>query len=236
MITKIYRKAFAVVLKKPLILWGIVMLNALLTGVVTALFGAVPGIALGINLALSTSMTLIFLKGYRGEEVHCVDLFGCLKDFQTAKRVILGMLWMTLWIFIWGLIPIVGPIFAIIKSYSYRLTPYILTLEPEVKITDAIHVSENRTTGYRAQMFGADFLVYVIYFVVVLVLGWFAGITADVEIISHFFSFIIAIISIVFVALVPLFVGLVQSAFYEEIMAKHNTGAPSEEPANNDAQ
>ena len=104
---------------------------------------------------------MIYLSGYRGENVQVVQLFSCFKDWQTAKRVILGMGWMALWIFLWALIPIVGPIFAIIRSYQYRLTPYILITEPEVSITDAIKESTKRTEGYKLKMWLAEVLCVI---------------------------------------------------------------------------
>ncbi len=223
MITKIFKQAFAVVLKKPFKLWGIILLGGLLCSLSFGLLVGVPGIALAISLAISTSITMIFLRGYRGEEIRVLDLFECLKDWKTIKRVVGGMAWMALWIFLWGLIPVVGPIFAVIKSYSWRLTPYILVLEDEVKITDAIKVSERRTYGYRGKMFGAEILAYVVFwlasFVIGFVFGFIGGLVPDIAI---FCTFITAIVTLFISSLLPLFMGLVQSAFYEEIMNVQN--------------
>ena len=43
-------------------------------------------------------------------------------DLATIKRVLCGMGWMMLWIFLWSLIPIVGIVFGIIRTYEYRPT------------------------------------------------------------------------------------------------------------------
>lgn len=214
MIMTIYTRALKVLLKKPLKLWGLSLLSVALSGLITSLCGvAIPVLAIGIGLLMTTSMTMVYLYGYRGEEVEAVQLFSCFKDWNTIKRVLCGMGWMMLWIFLWSLIPIVGPIFAIIRSYEYRLTPYILVTEPEVAVTDAIKVSSQRTKGYKAKMFLADLLVGVAFFVVSLVLGLLGAIPY----LGVLFALVLFVLTIAYAALAPLFMGLLQAAFYEEI-------------------
>ncbi len=214
MIMALYKRAFSILMKKPLRLWGISLLYALLCGIGSALCGiAIPIFGLAVTMLLATSMTMIFLHGYRGEEVHAVNLFDCFKDWATIKRVLCGMGWMLLWIFLWSLIPIVGIIFAIIRTYEYRLTPYILVLEPDVKPTDAIKISKERTKGWKGKMFGADILVYVLFYVVWLILL----LLTRIPVAGVLFGIIMVLFVICFFALIGLFLGLVQAAFYEEI-------------------
>ena len=224
MFMTIYRRAFSVLMKKPLKLWGISLLSILLSGVLGGLCGfAIPGLSLAVGLLIGTSMTVIFLRGYRGEDVNTAMLFECFKDWKTIKRVLGGLGWMYLWVFLWSLIPIVGPFIAMVRMYEYRLTPYILVFEPDVPITEAIKVSKQKTNGYKLQMFLADFVYLVAFWVAVLILALLAGI----EYIGVLFGLILAILYIVFVALAPLFAGLVQAAFYEEISGvnvKHCSG------------
>ncbi|MBE6989547.1 MAG: hypothetical protein E7426_02215 [Ruminococcaceae bacterium] len=223
MILEIYKKALSVLMKKPLKLWGISLLCILLTGIGSALFGIIPGVALCISILLETSMTLIYLHGYRGEEVETLRLFDCFRDWKTIKRVLCGMGWMMLWIFIWGLIPVVGWIIAIVRTYEYRLTPYILMMEPDVKPTEAIKLSSARTEGWKGKMFGADILIYVLFAAAALILSLFARI----RFIGVLFALVLFVLTICFFVLVPLFRGLVQSAFYEEICG--NAAAPISE-------
>lgn len=214
MFMNIYKRVFAVLMKKPLKLWGISLLGVLLAGVLSGLCGvAIPGLGLAVGLLIGTSLMMIFLKGYRGEEVETKDLFTCFKDWQTIKRVALGLGWMALWIFLWYLIPVVGPIFAIIRMYEYRLTPYILVYQPEVSITDAIKVSKQKTEGYKLQMFLGDIVYGLIIFAAIVVLG----ILCLIPILGVLFGLALFVLSIAVVALAPLFAGLVQAAFYEEI-------------------
>lgn len=214
MIMTIYKRALAVLMKKPLKLWGISLLSIVLSGILSALCGfAIPVLGMSVGILISTSMTMIYLAGYRGHEVSTVDLFSCFKDWATIKRVLLGTGWMQLWIVLWALIPIVGPIFALIRSYEYRLTPYILVTEPDISITDAIKASSARTRGYKLQMWLADFLYVLIYFGVILVMGLLSAI----PVLGILFAIAMFLLSIAFAALSPLFMGLVQAAFYEEI-------------------
>ena len=208
MIKTILSRAFAVLMKKPVRLWGISLLSVVLGGMISFAFGLLPIVGFCVSLLLDVSMTIIFLRGYRGEEVETAQLFEAFKD-GNAKRVLGGMLWMYLWIFLWGLIPVVGFVFAIIRTYEYRLTPYILVMEPEISATDAIKESRKRTMGYKGKMFGADLLVGVIVFVVAFVLGLMCAIPV--------LGIVAALAILVVIALLPLFIGLVQSAFYEEI-------------------
>ena len=217
MLMSIYKRAFDVLMKKPLKLWGISLLAIVLSGALGALCGvAIPGLAVAVGLLIGTSMTIIFLRGYRGEEVSVPQLFECFKDWNTIKRVLLGLGWMWLWIALWSLIPIVGPIFALIRIYEYRLTPYILVFEPEVPITEAIKISSQKTNGYKLQMWLADF-VYVLMFVAAVIV---LGLLAIIPVLGVVFALALFVLYVGFIALAPLFGGLVQAAFYEEINSK----------------
>ena len=213
MIFTIYKRALAVLMKRPFALWGISLLSVVLCGMTTGLFAGALGIALGINLLVTTSMTMVYLHGYRGEGVQAVQLFDCFKDGATVKRVLGGMLWMYLWTYIWALIPIAGPFIVIVKLYEYRLTPYILVTEPEVPITEAIKVSSQRTKGWKGTMFGADILIGVLVLVASLILGLLSAI----PVIGVLFALVAVVFSIAVAMLSPLYYGLVQAAFYEEI-------------------
>lgn len=214
MIMAIYKRAFAILMKKPFRLWGISLLGTFLAGAASAAFGIIPVIGIAIGILFDVALTMILLRGYRGEEnPKAVELFDTFKDWATIKRVLCGMGWMMLWIFLWCLIPIVGFIFGIIRTYQYRLTPYILMMEPDVKPTEAIKLSKERTKGWKGKMFGADILIYVFFFVALLILG----LLSRIPFVGVLFGLITVLFSICFFALIPLFIGLVQAAFYEEI-------------------
>lgn len=214
MIKTILTRAIQVVLKKPIRLWGISLLASLLTSVFGFLCGVtIPGLGIASSLLLSVGLTMVFLHGYRGEQVRAVQLFDAFKDWGTIKRTLCGMGWMTLWIFLWALIPIVGIVFAIIRSYEYRLVPYILVNEPDVKPTEAIKVSKERTMGYKTSMFLTDLIPVAAVIVVILVFGLLGMIPKA----GGFFIFLLVVALILLALILPLLMGLIKSAYYEEI-------------------
>lgn len=213
MISTVYKKAFSALMKKPVTLWGISLLYALLCGLASVSFGAAIAVSFCIVLLLETSMTIIFLKSYRGNEVHTTELFDCFRDWKTIKRVLGGMAWMELWIFLWALIPVVGIVFAIMKIYEYRFTPYILIFEPDVPATEAIKVSSQKTEGHRGQMFGADILAFVIIYGAMAILG----LLTRIPYIGILFGIILFFFTLFVAAFFILFMGILHAAFYEEI-------------------
>ena len=212
---RIYTKAFKALMEKPFRLWGISLLGALLICVGGALAGiAIPAIAIAIGMLFTVSLAAIFLKGYHREQVYCCELFDTFKDWPTIKRVLTGMGWSYLWIFLWSLIPIVGPIFAIIKSYAHGLIPYILVKKPELGAVKARELSIEKTKGFKGQMFLADFIVLLMIVVAFAIL---AGL-ASIKYVGVLFAIILFLLYIAVTVLLPLFLGLVHAAFYEELI------------------
>ena len=221
MIKEVYARAFSILMKKPIRLWGISLLGGLLAFVAGILFSIPLGLSIAISMLLETGLAMVFLHGIRGEEVKAVQLFDCFRDWGTIKRVLAGRGWRALWIFLWCLIPIVGPIFAIIKSYSWYLVPYILAQEPDVAPTEAIAVSKQRTDGRKWQIFGAEILAPLLVYVAVLILELFS----KIPYVGILFSIVLVLFGIAAFLLLPLFQGLVSAAIYEKL-----TGiAPAEE-------
>ena len=212
-IKTIYSRAFAVLRKKPFLLWGISLLAMLLSALSVPLLGVIPAASIAVSMLLQTAMTLIYLRGYRGEEIAVTQLFDTFKDWKTVKRVLCGMGWASLWIFLWSLIPVAGIVFGIIRTYEYRLTPYILMHEPDVPITEAIKVSREKTRGYKARMFGADAL----YVVVIAAAEILLALLATIPYIGVLFGILSVVFTIAASLFGPLFLGLEQAAFYEEI-------------------
>jgi len=212
-------KALDVLGKKPIRLWGMTLLFHLLV-VIAAFFGVLPIIFVPIAFVLCAGMMAVFLAGYRGEDFNSDDLFAGFKRFF---KVAGGMGWMALWVLIWGLIPIVGPVFAIIKLYSYRFVPFIITQDPEISATDALRLSIKKTAGYKGRMFMADFLVSI---GITVVFAIFALLTR----IPHaglVFGIIGGLVMLVIGLIAPLMFGLLAAAGYEEYFVKTE---PKSEP------
>jgi len=221
MVMKIYKRAFTELMKKPFRLWGITLLAALFTIIGYTLGGPVLAIGLGVSILLQASLANVYLKSYiGGEQIHVVDLFVTFKDWNTIKRVLFSISWGALWKYLWLLIPIVGPIFFIIKHYEYSLIPYIVMDKPETGITECKEESSKMTNGYKGQMFLADILVIVFYFVVVLVLA----LLSRIPYVGIVFAIILVLFYICFILIVGLFVNIVHASFYEEIKNASNGG------------
>lgn len=209
-------KALDVLKQKPVRLWGVSLLCQLLV-MLAAVFGVLPIVSIPIAFVLNAGMTAVYLTGYRGGEVNSDALF---KGFKNFFHVAGGMGWMALWILIWGLIPIAGPVFAVIKAYSYRFVPYILMHEPEIPVTEALRVSMRKTEGFKGRMFLADFLVGLACALV----GAILGLLSSIRYVGVAFMVISSLVSIFFGLVVPLLMGLISAAGYEEIYVKEGKG------------
>lgn len=227
MVSSIYKKTFSVLMKRPFRLWGISLLAEFLCLVAYAGFIGVPAAAFCAALLLSASMSMIFLNSYRtGLEPKTTYLFASFKK-DRILRVLGGMAWMQLWIFLWSLIPIVGIVFGIIRMYEYRFVPYILMTRDDVKPTDAIKISKQETMGYKGKMFGADILLGAVYlgaFLVFTLLG-------KIPYLGVLFRILWVLTAIAYGLLAPLFSGIMQAAFYVEIQNRRAAGPQPSAPA-----
>jgi len=168
------------------------------------MFGIFPLIWLPIILVLQLGMANIFLSGYRGLPIDAKQLFEGFsgKFFRNAG----GMGWRSLWLLIWGFVPIVG----IIKFYSYRFVPYIMLTHPDIHATDALKMSMAQTKGYKGKMFLTDLVIYAAIFVASLIFFF-------IRLIPFIGIVLFALYIIVLIALLPLIVGTVEAVYYDKI-------------------
>lgn len=226
MVSSIYKKTFSVLMKRPFRLWGISLLAEFLCLVAYAGFIGVPAAAFCAALLLSASMSMIFLNSYRtGLEPKTTYLFASFKK-DRILRVLGGMAWMQLWIFLWSLIPIVGIVFGIIRMYEYRFVPYILMTRDDVKPTDAIKISKQETMGYKGKMFGADMLAIGAWIVGIAVLSLLGAIPY----LGVLFKIVRFVFNLAYSLLAPLFFGILSAAFYVEIQNRR-AAAPQQPSA-----
>ena len=226
MVNNIYKKALSVLAQKPFKLWGIALLSILLSVLCYALFGLILGVAIALEIAVIVGTLFMFLRGYQGEEVRAIDLFEVFRDWQTFKRVVLGVAWMYLWIFVWSLIPVVGIVFAIIRTYEYRLTPYLLITDKDLPITEAIKVSKEKTNGYKARMFWADVFAPLVFLGVCVVLGALSFIPY----VGIGFMVLLGLVALVYAFISPLFMGLVGAGVYLAIESGEFVNEKTEKP------
>ena len=206
-----YRSAWKVLRAAFWPLIGISLLAELISMLVGGACVAVPIIAAPIVVALSAALSAIYLKSARRLPFETADLFSAFSSWNTATHVIGGMLWRMLWVFIWGLIPIAGPVIAVIKGYEYAFTPFILMTRPEISATEALKESKKLTFGLKGRMFLAEFIIGIILSAIFII----SIVFALIPIIGSLFLLLILALIIVTAAVLPVFSGLVAAFFYE---------------------
>lgn len=208
-------------MKRPFKLWGITLLSGVLLMAVHVGFIGIPAVGFCAALLLEASMSMIYLNSYRtGLEPKTSYLLAAFRK-DRIWRVLGGMAWMYLWIFLWFLIPVVGFVFAAIRAYEYRFVPYILMTRDDVKPTEALKVSKEETMGYKGKMFGADLLLEGAYFVVILLLS----LLSRIPYVGIVFTILRIVLTVVFGVLAPLFLGILHAAFYVEIQNRRAAAA-----------
>ena len=212
MVSWICRNVRSVLQTKPWRLWGISLLAGLLTWLGVIGFVGVPAVAFCLDLALTGSLALLFLEAYRGNAVESRDLFTPFRREQ-LPHLVGGMAWMSLWVFLWFLIPVAGLVLGPMKLYAYRFTPYILLTRPDVKATEAIQVSARETQGYRGKMFLVDLLIYGALILAALLLTGLA----QIPWMGPLFYTLLVVVVLLAVFLIPLFTGLIRAGFYDEV-------------------
>ncbi|MCL2095307.1 MAG: DUF975 family protein [Oscillospiraceae bacterium] len=215
MVGDVVSKSARFLLKKPLLLWGLSLLYSILAMLASFMFLGIPGLGIAVTLVLSLGMTSIYLKGYRGKQVSSAQLFEGFssKFFRNAG----GMAWMSLWVFIWGLIPFAGFVFAVIKSYSYRFVPYIMLGEPDIPATEALKKSMVQTNGHKGKMFLVDFIICLAVGLTALILF----LLSLIPVAGIIFMVVLIIFAIAAALLLPLFLGIISAAFYDEITKRN---------------
>jgi len=163
--------------------WGTSALIFLLFTLIEVACSSFPLIGLAgglVYLVLKVGVNGAFISIFCGEKVSVGDPFSCLS--VNFWRKLGGMLWVSLWTFIWFL-----PLFvlaaialvwvgqwmflcslllivpAVIAAISYSMTPFILADCPDVKATKAIKLSVRMTYGHKGELF-----VLVLSFI-----GWY---------------------------------------------------------------
>ncbi len=101
---EILKRAIAVIMQKPIYLWGLSLLVTFLTGLATTLGGAVPLIGISIGLILEFGMAFVYLEGYRGNGVKIDQVFeGFYNNFW---HTLSAMGWKEIVLLLWFIVPL----------------------------------------------------------------------------------------------------------------------------------
>ena len=205
-------------MKKPVQLWGLSLLGVILQSLSNLLCAAPPILGMGVSSTLSAGMENVFLDAYHQKEINSKQIFSGFSSGKSFLRIAGGMLWRTLWLFLWALfalIPIVGwviaPIMLVIKGISYSFTPYLLLRKKDISPLDALKRSMEMTKGYR----GKIFLTYLICYAALLVIGLLLFLIGHIPGIGIVLAGIIGLVIGIFC---PLFFGVLRAAMFTEVV------------------
>ena len=124
-----------------LVLYGIILSALVGTGVGPLILGG--PLLIGFNFYFIN----VFMSG------RCDIGVAFSKAFEDFGRKLGGYLWMSLFLFLWALIPVAGFFITLVKTFSYYLTPYILADCPNVRAQDALTLSKRIMKGYKWELF-----------------------------------------------------------------------------------
>lgn len=207
-----YGKALSGFGKKPFKLWGLFMFFCFVSSLILSLGAGIPLLSLPIYLVLSLGFTGILLNAYRGEEIEPKQLFRSFGKDEVVRNGA-GMCWQWLWTAIWSFVPVMN----IIKFYSYSFVPYILNTDKDISATEALRKSMRMTSGYKGKMFGAEILLIAGVSLATLILF----LLCLIPVVQFFFIFVLFVFCVAVALLLPLFLGLLRTAFFDEISALH---------------
>lgn len=201
-----YKRALGVVLKKPIMLWGLSLLMGILSIVGNVLTASILFLNLAVGYLFTCGSVKLYMDGLNGKEVNSKQLFAAFN--KNCVKTAGAMAWQNLWSVIWGFVPVVG----VIKAYSYRFVPYIIMTHPEISAFDALKISMKMTDGKKLQMWLAD-LVYTatiaLVFFVLIMLGL-------IPILGIIFRLALTVAMLALLLFGGIFTGLYQASFFNE--------------------
>ncbi len=151
-VSEVFANAMSVYKSRFWFFVGATLFAALLAILGGALFVFVLGMALLVTYLLTTAQDRFYLRSCRGENVKLVSLFDTAKDLKSVKRVFCARGWADLWILIWGLIPVAGIVFAIIRYYEYSFVTYLISDREDLSATELKEESKRLTQGYKGNV------------------------------------------------------------------------------------
>ena len=119
-----------------------------------------------IGYSLEVGGRRYFVKSVQYQDNKKCFRFGF--DGQNYGGIVKTMLLTDIFIFLWSLLLIIP---GIVKSYSYRMVPYILADNPNIGVKKAIALSNEMTMGHKFNMFVLDLSFIGWYLLGILALG-----------------------------------------------------------------
>ena len=201
-----YKRALAVILKKPIMLWGLSLLAVIVAAIGSFVTAPLPFLSIAIGYLFTCGQVKLYMDGLKGKRVNSKQLFAAFN--KNCVKTAGAMAWQGLWGLLWGFVPVAG----IVKGYSYKFVPYIILTHPEVSAFDALKISMKMTQGKKMQMWLAD----LVFAIAPSIAGMILGALAKIPVLGSVFSLANALIIIAVILFGSIFTGLYQAAFFNE--------------------
>jgi len=206
MFIKTYKRALDVLLKKPVMLWGLSLLLTVLTAIGSMVTASIPFLSIAVSYLFACGAVKLYMDGLKGKPVNSKQLFAAFN--RNCIKTAGAMAWKDLWTLLWSVVPVYG----VIKSYSYRFVPYIIVSHPEISAFDALKISMKMTKGKKLQMWLAD-LVYGVAPSITLGILFALG---QIKFIGDVFNISGILVILALFLFGTIFSGLYQAAFFNE--------------------
>ncbi|MEE1180662.1 MAG: DUF975 family protein [Treponema sp.] len=133
---------------------------AVIEGSSALTYGTIGGILSTFVYGSSAiAFTNIFILLYlSNDKITFSDFVNGFSDFLKG---FLGMLWMSLWIFLWSLLFVIP---GFIKAFAYSQIFFILSDNPKIGVIKAMNISKVITQGHKADIFCLAFSFIGWYF------------------------------------------------------------------------
>ena len=145
----------------------------ILLGVIAGVIGAIVAVAFVIDLLLINPLEVGCMRFFAENSYAPAELGEIGYGFKSGYgRVVGTMLRRDIYLLLWSLLFVIP---GIVKTYSYRMVPYILAEEPELSGKDVIDRSRQMMAGNKWKAFVLD-LSWILWILLTVVTLGLAGI------------------------------------------------------------
>ncbi len=214
-----YKRAVEVLLKKPVMLWGLSLLMGILSVIGAIVTASIPFLSIAVSYLFACGAVKLYLDGLKGKEVNSKQLFAAFN--KNCVKTAGAMAWKDLWTVIWAMVPVAG----IVKSYSYSFVPYIIMANPEISAFDALKLSMKLTNGKKLQMWLAD----LVFIAAPIVASFILGLLSAIPVLGTVFALALFLLSLAISLFGTIFSGLYKASFFSEEELAQALAAPAAE-------
>ena len=169
----------------------------------------VPAVWICAAMVLSVNVKSYFTDVYSGKAHH--EFFEY--DSIHIRRPLIVMLMTKLKTWIWLLIPFIGIVLSIIKSYEYRFVPYIFAENDKLPAKEVMTRSSHATVGFKKTMFILD----IVLFGVGVVPGGVLFVLSKLPFAGVIFGITAVLYAVLYSVFLPFIREMLFSVFYVEV-------------------